>query len=60
MLNTGGFLGGTSGKELAWQMQVMQIQSLGQEDPWRRARQPTPIFLSGETHGQRSLVGHTP
>ena len=22
--------------------------------PWRRARQPTPVFLSGESHGQRS------
>ena len=24
------------------------------------AWQPTPIFLLGETHGQRSLVGHSP
>ena len=23
--------------------------------PWRRARQPTPVFLPGESHGQRSL-----
>ena len=28
--------------------------------PWRRARQPTPIFLPGEAHGQRSLVGYSP
>ena len=27
--------------------------------PWRRAWQPTPIFLPGESHGQRSLVGCT-
>ena len=27
--------------------------------PWRRARQPTPIFLPGESHGQRSLVWAT-
>jgi len=27
---------------------------------WRRARQPTPVFLPGESHGQRSLVGHSP
>ena len=26
--------------------------------PWRRAWQPTPVFLPGEAHGQRSLVGH--
>ena len=25
--------------------------------PWRRARQPTPVFLFGKSHGQRSLVG---
>ena len=25
--------------------------------PWRRAWQPTPVFLPGEAHGQRSLVG---
>ena len=26
--------------------------------PWRRARQPTPVFLCGESHGQRSLAGY--
>ena len=25
--------------------------------PWRRGWQPTPIFLPGESHGQRSLAG---
>ena len=24
--------------------------------PWRRAQQPTPVFLNGESHGQKSLV----
>ena len=28
--------------------------------PWGRARQPTPGFLSGESHGQRSLAGCSP
>ena len=28
--------------------------------PWRRASQPTPVFLPGKFHGQRSLVGHSP
>ena len=28
--------------------------------PWRRERLPTPVFLHGEFHGQRSLVGHGP
>ena len=35
-------------------------------DPWvgkipcKRAWQPTPVFLPGESHGQRSLVGYSP
>ena len=28
--------------------------------PWRRKWQSTPIFLRGESHGQRSLVGYSP
>ena len=28
--------------------------------PWRREWQPTPVFLSGESHGPRSLVGYSP
>ena len=27
--------------------------------PWRRKWQPTPVFLLGESHGQRSLVGYS-
>ena len=27
--------------------------------PWQRAWQPTLVFLPGESHGQRSLVGHS-
>ena len=27
---------------------------------WRRKWQPTPVFLPGEFHGQRSLVGYSP
>ena len=27
---------------------------------WRREWQPTPVFLPGESHGQRSLVGYSP
>ena len=35
-------------------------------DPWvgkipgRRAWQPTPVFLPGESHGQKSLAGYSP
>ena len=28
--------------------------------PWRRAWQLTPVFLPGESHGQRNLVGYSP
>ena len=28
--------------------------------PWRRKWQPTPVFLPGEFHGQRSLTGYSP
>ena len=28
--------------------------------PWRRKWQPTPVFLPGEPHGRRSLVGYSP
>ena len=27
--------------------------------PWRRAWQFTPVFLPGESHGQRSLAGYS-
>ena len=28
--------------------------------PWRKAWQTTPVFLPGESHGQKSLVGYSP
>ena len=28
--------------------------------PWRRAQEPIPVFLPGESHGQRNLVGYHP
>ena len=39
-------------------LQETQVWSLGWEEPQRRAWQPTPVFLSGEFCGQRSLVGY--
>ena len=30
------------------------------KSPWRRKCQPTPVFLVGESHGQRSLGGYSP
>ena len=41
------------GKRLGFEPWVGKI-------PWRRAQQPTPVFLPGESLGQRSLVGYSP
>ena len=57
------FPGSASGKELACQSR--RCKTLGfnpwvKEIPWRRAWQPTPVFLPGESHGQKGLVGYSP
>ena len=41
-------------------MQETQIQSLGQEDPLEKEVAATPGFMSGKSHGQRSLAGYSP
>ena len=41
-------------------MRETWAQTLGQEDPWRRKWQPTPVLLPGESHGGWSLVGYSP
>ena len=41
-------------------MQETWVQFLGQEDPVEREWLLTPVFLTGEFHGQRSLVGYSP
>ena len=38
----------------------MQVQSLGWGDPLKEGTATPPIFLLGESHGQRSLVGYSP
>ena len=34
----------------------MQVRSLGGEDPLEKEMATHPVFLPGESHGQRSLV----
>ena len=41
-------------------MQETWIQSLGQEDPWGRKWQLTPVFVPGKFHEQSSLAGYSP
>ena len=38
---------------------VSSIARLGRP-PWRTVWQSSPVFLPGESHGQRSLVGYSP
>ena len=37
-------------------MQETQVRSLGQEDPPEEEMATHPVFLAGESHGQRSLA----
>ena len=58
-----GFPGGTSGKEPTYQVRKCKRHRFDPwvgKIPWRRARQPTLVFLSGKFHGQRSLEGYSP
>ena len=54
------FSHGASGKEPTCQCRRCGFDSWARKTPWRRAWQPTPVFLPGESHGQRSLAGYSP
>ena len=58
-----GFPSGVSGKEPACQCRRCKRHGFDprvRKIPWIRKWQPIPVFLPGETHGQRSLVGCSP
>ena len=58
-----GFPDGTSSKEPACQCRRHKRREFNPwmgKIPWRRAWQPTPVFLPGESHGQRKLAGYSP
>ena len=60
---TEGFPGCTHGKEPACQCRRHKRQGSDpwvRKIPWRRAWQPTPVFLPGESHGRRSLADYSP
>ena len=46
-----------SGKESPCQFRRCGFDPWVGKFPWRRKWQPTPVFLPGESHGQRSLAG---
>ena len=55
-----GVSGGASSKESACQCRKHRFDPWVGKLPWRRAWQPTPVFLPGEFHGQRNLAGYSP
>ena len=54
-----GVPGGPDGKGSP-SMQGTLVWSLGWEDPLEKGMATTPVFLAGESRGQRSLVGYSP
>ena len=58
-----GFPGGTTGKQPPCQCRRCKRHRFDpwiRKIPWKRAWQPSPVFLPGEFHGQRSLAGYGP
>ena len=57
--HVGGFLCGSGVKNLP-AAQGFRLHPWVGKIPWRRPWQPTPVFLLGKSHGQRSLAGCGP
>ena len=55
-----GFPDVSVGKKILLHCRRHRFDSWVRKIPWRRAWQPTPVFLPGESYGQRSLVGYSP
>ena len=49
-----------NGKESTCQCRRRGFDPWSRKIPWRMEWQHTPVFLPGEPHGQRSLVGYSP
>ena len=61
-MDVGVSLGGASGKEPTCQSRRQKRPRFHpwiRKIPWRRAWQPTPVFLPRESRGQRSLAGYS-
>jgi len=58
--SAGGLPRRLSGKESTCQAGDTRFSLWVRKIPWRRKWQPTPIFLPGESHEQRNLVGYSP
>ena len=55
-----GFPDGSDQRKSPPAMQETQVRPWIRKIPWRRAWQPTPVFLPGKSHGLRNLVGYSP
>ena len=55
-----GFQADASGKESSCRCKSHGFNPWVGKIPWRREWQPTPVFLPGKSHAQRSLVGGSP
>ena len=54
-----GFPGSSDGKESACNVRRPRLDLWVRKIPWRREWQHTPVFLCGESCGQRSLVSYS-
>ena len=43
-----------------WILTLTHTHTVNKHGTWRRKWQPTPVLLSGKSHGPRSLVGYSP
>ena len=51
---------GSDGKESACHVDLASVSPWVGKISWRREWLPTPVFLPGEFHGPKSLVGYSP
>ena len=51
---------GSAVKNLPAMQEILGFNPWVRKIPWRKKWQPTPVFLPGESHGQRSLEGYSP
>ena len=58
LINLG--LPGSSDSRIYLQRRRCWFDPWVEEIPWRREWQPTPVFLLGESNGQRSLIFYSP
>ena len=55
-----GFPGGSVIKKSAWQCSRLGLYLWVEKIPWSWKWQPTPLFLPGQSHGQRSSASYSP